>query len=330
MFELDDPAAASVLGAMSAVAAATGPLRPADRTALAAAATIVLGRSECPDLDAVVHPTPEQLAIAVPSDGPRRMTVGLLVVMATVDGTLSSAATDTVAGYASALDVQEPAVDDLTDLATNHVRRARADMLRRNRESITGHWSNADTYDRWIMPYRTSPDPELEARYDALGSLDEGTFGRTFHSFYAEHGFTFPGHPDAANEQFTTPHDSTHVLSGYDTSVQGELLVSTFTGGMHHEQALAGHILPVITSWHLGIPLAEFAGSTTGALDPRKFFVAWDRGAQVHGDTFRAPFDFWATVASPLEQVRERMQVPALRPADAADGVVPDWYRPSA
>jgi hypothetical protein len=120
------------------------------------------------------------------------------------------------------------------------------------------------------------------------------------------------------------------VLSGYDTSVQGELLVSTFTGGKHHEQALAGHVLPVIASWHLGIPLAEFAGSTTDALDPRKFFVAWDRGSSVHGDTFRAPFDFWATVEVPLEQVREQMRVPPLRAEDAADGVTPDWYRPSA
>ena len=37
-----------------------------------------------------------------------------------------------------------------------------------------------------------------------------------------------------------------HVLSGYDTSLQGELLVSTFTAGMHPDEPITGHILPVI------------------------------------------------------------------------------------
>ena len=34
------------------------------------------------------------------------------------------------------------------------------------------------------------------------------------------------------NEAFVRPHDSTHLVSDYSTSPQGELLVSTFTPGM--------------------------------------------------------------------------------------------------
>ena len=44
----------------------------------------------------------------------------------------------------------------------------------------------------------------------------------------------------ALNFTFATPHDSSHVLAGYDTSPRGELLVSTFTAAMHRKEAMAG------------------------------------------------------------------------------------------
>jgi hypothetical protein len=81
---------------------------------------------------------------------------------------------------------------------------------------------------------------------------------------------------------------------------------------------MEGHVLPVIYSWHLGIEFNKLAGSYRGALDPAKFWVAWERGAMMSGDTFAGGFDFWAHVADPLEGVREHLGVPALDPAHAA------------
>ena len=78
--------------------------------------------------------------------------------------------------------------------------------------------------------------------------------------------------------RFAVPHDSTHVLAGYDTSPRGELLTSVFTAAMHRRNAMSGHVLPVILSWHLGIPLNEVAGAAKGALDPQEFWHAWARG----------------------------------------------------
>jgi len=40
------------------------------------------------------------------------------------------------------------------------------------------------------------------------------------------------------------------VISDYDTSARGELLVSTFTAGMHPINPMSGHILPVIFFFH--------------------------------------------------------------------------------
>jgi hypothetical protein len=120
------------------------------------------------------------------------------------------------------------------------------------------------------------------------------------------------------------------VLSGYDTTPQGELLVSTFTAGMHPHEPMSGHILPVIMTWHMGVELVHFAGKFSGALDPEKFWVAWDRGSDVTTDVFASGWDFWGAVERPLEELRTAYAVPPLDPRHAAHGDVPDWYRPSA
>ena len=101
-------------------------------------------------------------------------------------------------------------------------------------------------------------------------------FGRAFWTHYRSNGYPFPGEPEGLNERFATPHDSTHVLSGYDTTPRGEVLVSTFTAAMHRREPMSGHILPVIFSWHLGIQLNAVAKHATGALDPEAFWLAWD------------------------------------------------------
>ena len=125
------------------------------------------------------------------------------------------------------------------------------------------------------------------------------------------------------------PLDSTHLLSGYSTSPQGELLVSTFTAGMHPLEPMAGHVLPGIFSWHLGIELNPLAGSWTGALHPRKFWVA-SRGAETIGDPFAADWDFWTLAEAPLEDLKRRYKILPLDPHDAAADDRPKGFAPIA
>ena len=109
------------------------------------------------------------------------------------------------------------------------------------------------------------------------------------------------------------PHDSAHVGSAYSTTVQGELLVSTFTAAMHHSEGMSGHILPVIFSWHMGIVLNPLAGSAKGAFDGEKFWRAWERGRMATLDTFGPDWDFWGLVETPrLTKLRSWMR-PTLR-----------------
>jgi hypothetical protein len=320
----------ATLRAMKHVATAGGahPLSDPDRAALTAAHTVVFGGDGLLDADALPDITPAQLAGVVTAAN-REHAAAFLAVMATVDGQVDVTRIDAADTYVDALGLHETYLRDLGELAERKFAEVRADVARHNVRSFTGVELD-ESLDDWLMVYRDHPDPELHARFDALRDLPEGTFGRTFADFYAANRFVFPGVPESANEQFVVPHDSAHVLSGYDTSVQGEILVSAFTAGMHPDDAVSAHVLPVIMVFHLGIPMNEFAGSSTGALDPRKFWIAWSRGDQVTGDTLSHDWDFWAHVDQPLDAVREAMAVPPLDPADAADGVYPDWYHPSA
>jgi len=120
-------------------------------------------------------------------------------------------------------------------------------------ESITGRpWSSGDA-SKWLLPYQGTPDFALAKRFEALGVLAPQTFGHTFWAHFKENAYAFPGEPQALNAAFSVPHDSVHVLTGYDTKPRGELLASTFTAAMHRKYPMAGHILPVIFSWHLKV-----------------------------------------------------------------------------
>ncbi len=318
--------AVAILRAMRAVAA--GPLTDADRAALLGAHEYVFRATTPLDVDALDGIAPAALAAVLPDPDQRDHTAQFLTVMALVDGTIDATRIARVAGYADALGVRAGYVRELVELGKQHLDWVRADITRRNLRSITGHDVTLDE-DAWLLPYRDAgADAALVRRYEGLGSLAVGTFGRAFFDFYASYGFPFPGDPRSVNAEFARPHDSTHVLSGYDTTPRGELLVSTFTAGMHPNEPMAGHILPVILSWHCGIELVQLAGATTGKLDPRKFWVAWERGAAVRTDVFAPGWDFWGVAREPLAAVRAAYGVPPLDPADAANDTVPPWYRP--
>jgi hypothetical protein len=320
----------AVLRGMRLVATGDGrhQLSDAARGALVHAHVIVFGGHGELDADALPAVSPAELAAAV-APRERERVAEILAVMAVVDGVVDPARIETSQVCAAALGVDAPFLRDLRSIEVGDLAAARADIVARNIRSFTGRWLG-DDIDAWLMPYQAEPDEALHARYEGLGACAPGTFGHEFHQFYMDNGFDYPGRADSANEAFTTPHDSAHVLSGYDTSLQGELLVSTFTAGMHPDDAMTAHVLPVILSWHLGIELAEFAGSATGKLDPRKFWIAWDRGDRTEADTLDHAWDFWSHVDDPLDEVRQAMGVPALAPDDAADGHYPDWYTPTA
>lgn len=184
-------------------------------------------------------------------------------------------------------------------------------MTRCNMESITGRqWADGDV-NKWLLPYDGRPPIRRSRSVEALARLAPDTFGHCFWAHFKESGYAFPGDAKALNAAFSVPHDSVHVLTGYNTKPRGELLASTFTAAMHPKYPMAGHVLPVIFSCHLGVQINEVARDASRALDPEEFWQAWAAGAAVTVDTFAPDWDFWSHVEVPLGALRERWSIPA-------------------
>ena len=289
-----------------------------DRETIGSAATIVLGLGEI-DVDALAPVDPAGLARATGDADEAARAMRMLSVMSLADGEIDAEKTALVRAYADALGVEADYLDILTEAAADEIAQAAACIVRKNAESFP-HLDSSRLSISAVAPFfpYTEPgaaDPELEARYQALGELPSETFGHHFFDHFNANGFFFPGNADGLAEGFTTPHDSSHVLSGYSTSEAGEICVSTFIGAMHPDHPMAAEVLPVIFSWHLGVKLNDIANSTTGVFEPRHFWTAWERGSQVTTDIVAADWDFWAATTVPLEDLRTAYGVPPVDPA---------------
>jgi hypothetical protein len=309
----------AILGAMRQVATENDrrPLSETGASALNAAARYVFRLNEDLRILALPSVTPADLAAILTTQDQRAAACRFLAVTPLLDGRLDAAKIEVFLRYADALAIREDYVGQLAE-SVRHLDWVLQDMTRQNIKSLWDEpWDGSDIMEL-LLPYRRNPNPDLAVRYDALGTLAPGTFGRQFWEIYKRNGYAFPGQEQGVNARFATPHDSTHVLSGYDTSPQGEILVSTFTAGMHPRLPMEGHILPVIFSWHLGIEINAFAKSARNQLDVEKFWVAWVRGSEMRTDLFAPDWDFWNLIEEPVAAVQSRYQVPGLAPRHAA------------
>jgi hypothetical protein len=272
----------------------------------------MFGRIDMPTFDAIAPVTPAALAAALTGSNLAEDAAKFLTIMAFVDGKLDKAKIASVLRYASALGIHERYLDEVAAAASDRLQEALADMTRSNMESITWRpWTGGDV-NKWLMPYGDgNADPALAARFASLQKLPPDSFGHAFWQHFTENNYTFPGDPKALNAAFSLPHDSVHVLSGYDTTPRGELLASTFTAAMHPRYPMAGHVLPVIFSWHLQLQINAVAKKAARALDPEEFWHAWAGGAATTVDTFAPGWDFWDYTTVPLRELRTRWAIPA-------------------
>jgi hypothetical protein len=308
-------AAAAMLGAMQALSKQGRGSTPRDADALAAAARYCFGLAlPQPLADA----GPAELAQALAGTPLGLDAVKLLTVMATIDPPADDGKFAAIATYAAALGIHARFLDELAAAAQHQLAAALADMTRANMDSLLHYtWAGPDVL-AWLTPYRTAPDLTLAARFEALDGLAAQSFGHLYWRHFKQNGFAFPGDPGALNVAFAGPHDTVHVLTGYDTTGGGEILVSTFTAGMHRDNPVSGHILPAIFSWHLGLEINSIAKSGAGGLDPKEVWRAWAAGAAAPIDSFAAGWDFWAMCEMDIAVVRAQFGLPAegLRPGN--------------
>lgn len=282
----------------------------ADTASILAAGHYLLRRRDLVDLGTLPAIEPADLVATLKDRALAEEAVKYLAIMAMVDGTLDHGKLKRVLEYSRALDIEADYLTDLVEAASGHLGWAAADMWRKNFDSVLSRSSEGLDPNAWIRPYAgANADPGLLARYEALGRLPQKTFGRALWDFDKTNGYPFPGDPAALNAAFGTAHDSTHVISGYDTSARGELLVSTFTAGMHPINPMSGHILPVIFFFHFGEQMNDVGHAGKGGLDPDEFWHAWARGAEMTADLFDPKWSVWDWVEHDLDELRRQWNV---------------------
>ena len=297
----------AILGAMRQVALAGGhALSYADTASILAAGHYLLRRRGLTDLGTLPAVEPPDLVATLKERALAEEAVKYLAIMAMVDGTLDHGKLRRVLDYSRALDIEADYLTDLVEAASGHLAWAAADMWRKNFDSVLSRSSEGLDPNDWIRPYGgANADPSLVARHEALGRLPQNSFGKALWDFDKTNGYPFPGDPAALNAAFGTP----HVISGYDTSARGELLVSTFTAGMHPINPMSGHILPVIFFFHFGEQLNDVGHAGKGGLDPDEFWHAWARGAEMTVDIFDPKWTVWDWVEHDLDEVRRQWNV---------------------
>lgn len=314
--EATEDEARGILGAMRAVTCSgrgEGDVSGRGHALLAAAARIVFRPALEVDVESLEQPAPADLARRLADPQTRQGAARVVGAASLVDGDLDPGRLRLAVEYASALGVSEAWVRQLLETARGHLEWVKADMVRRNVATFPG-LGVADGTDPDFLPYTGSAaDRALADRYRALADLPDGSFGRAFYGQFELHGFLVPGEVGAFNEAFSVRHDAIHVLSDYDTSVPGELLVSTFTGAMHGDGGMGAHILPVIYEWHVGVDMSFAVPPSRGMLEPERFWVAWDRGAAATRDVLAPGWDFFSQASLPLDEVRAAHGIPPLR-----------------
>jgi tellurite resistance protein len=302
----------AILGAMRQVALAGGhAISHADTASILAAGHYLLRRPDLSDLGGLPAAEPADLVAILKDREVAAEAVKYLAIMVMVDGVLDTDKLARVLEYARALDVEEAYLTEMVEAASGHMAWVIADMTMRNAESVVSEpWGNRPDPAVWILPYAgDKADPALVARYEALGSLPQNTFGKALWDFDKKNRYPFPGDPAALNAAFATPHDSTHVISGYDTTYRGEILVSTFTAAMHPINPMAGHILPVVFNGHLGVKFNDVATPARGGFDPDEFWHAWARGRDMTVDIFAPDWSAWYWIERDLEELRRDWNV---------------------
>lgn len=294
-----------ILAIMLRVAAAEGPPTETDKESIAAATRYIFHLEPQFGLAGLMPLSPSRVSALASEPDLARQAVSFATIIAFLDGTINVAKLHAVIKLAGTLNVHDDFVDDLARLAQGKLNDAIIHMTQAKLRSLTGRTWTAAEIGPWLKPYDAEPDLALATRFHALERLPVDTFGRAFADFYRINGYTYPGEPHAQNFAYVVPHDSMHVLAGYDTSPRGELLTATVTATMHRSHAMSGHLLPVILNWHVGIPLDKVAGAATGALDPQEFWHAWARGEDAAENLFSPDWNFWSAAIQPIAAVRE-------------------------
>jgi hypothetical protein len=268
--------------------------------------------------------------------------VQVMLLCALVLRPLPQEVVEQVNRYARALGVDERMIDVARRFAQGSLGLAGVDF---ERNGYTATWDPEDARALHVsvelqQAWDTAVnDPELAARWQALGELPRGTLGRAVWDMYRARGFVVPGLPGSA-PPLLAQHDWVHVLGDYGTTVESELEVFALIARANDDMRAFSLLAMVVSLFETGY-LRTGAGlfqADSGYLSRNHALAvrmadAMYRSARCRDEEAGSDsvdflrVDWFSLAPLTLEEARERFRLEPKSPEAVAANSVGPWER---
>lgn len=309
--------ASAILGAMTHVLteASTKPLNDIQLSFMKGVNQYLL-ESTC-QLDTIEACQPKALSDALQEESKRLRAIQLLIVLPYLDIDISNKKVEIVDEYADALSIHPDTLKTIHHLKDKHLKIMQFCLVRKtmpillNKKSLTKNLATV-----WNIIKESKPNPDLAEKYTALEKYPTDTLGYNFFKFYRSRGFPFPGEKHAIPSDLVVTHDISHILGGFNTDEEGEILVSAFQGGYAGKHGFALAIIGLL-DFHCGIPY-----DTAGVVMPQKgklvhsdlWLSALRLGMDCNKNFYDSDFDPWVDFKKPIDALRQQYGLENAKP----------------
>jgi hypothetical protein len=270
------------------------------------------------NFDCLEPVTRAEVAATLPSHEERRELIQLMCAMEILCSHVPEAMEAEVEAWAEALNVDEPSLLFLRDLALGQAAQAQHDFYRLNWIGDLDHRQPefAAVLERHGEPARATTLENNDTIYEKWRSLQEyhpGSLGRCLAEFYAARKFGLPGRVGSANEA-VAQHDWIHVLSDYGTTPLGEIEVVSFQASCSQSPGATLGVIGALglfesgafSGSHLAKSIVHQGLSKPGGME--RMADAILRGKACNTDLLK--FDFFSVADQPIEEVRAGFNIP--------------------
>jgi len=342
LFNFSPSESLAVLRALKTVAMADGTFAVKEQTMLVASAELLGVDADPRDMPAI---DPTDLASEVAGVASRIVALKACLVMGIVDGQISPEEWKVLSEFRAALAIDEAQLHSFHELVHRHRQLTMHEYQRRMGAPQLGTLYASEGW-QGVMQFfpadvlaavassgatsspssptgsseltaltashgATRESAEVSHRYRQLASLEEGTLGRELWRYYREREFAVAGEPGTVPDALVD-HDIMHIISGYDSSLEGELQTLAFTAGMRQEDPFSALFLVLLqyTAARKVAPGGQLEAARV-LFDHDKILRALERGRGTAVD-FSSRHDFWDIMDQPIAALRERFGVPAV------------------
>lgn len=307
--EMSEACARLALRAMRTVALVDGEDAREARLIEAAQRWLIPGEADAREIEPL---TPEELrALELPAPDAQRI-VQAALLMALMDEQVEPSEVASVRAIADALGVDEPRIENLAQIERGRLKLLWLDLARRSwardvfaealkKEGPRGVW-------KIVGPLLgRAANPELTARYLALGELAPDTMGYRYFRFIVANQIGFPGEPYGVPESGVW-HDCAHVLGDFGIEPEEEIQVVSFIAGFSRQDPFFW-LFTITLQFHLGIGVSPYSKPETGLFDPDLILAAFARGAAMTEDLSASSWDPWRWFPMRLEDARSELGI---------------------